>query len=467
MLPNIELARLEAQSEAEIADQQTVILARRYHEGDQDVYMTDRALEYLGLHGDENKFRMNICRPVVSAVLAELNLVGFGTGEQGERKPLAEFAAAAMTANRLDALQKDVHETALRDRESFVIVDWDAVNGRPRLTWIPRYTSLSADGDEMGCYMIYPDDDYTQPPLAAVKRWVEETASGTRMRMTVYYPDRIERFAFGRTWEQYTDQPGDPWPTPWVDDTGQPLGIPVVHFKNASLRPEAWDAIPMQDAVNKLLLDILAAADLTGFRVLFVKGFIPTSDGLELAADGSNMATIAPGQMIGTKNESADVKAIDGADPTPLMDTLTSIIQHTAHITDTPPGRFSASAQVQSGDSQKEQNKPFYAKVDDRRIRFGNAWEDVMTMARKLANLFGQAGLDESVPFSAVWKHSFTYDDLKAKKELGIPQEQLWLEMGYSPAEIETMKNMDEYKNKNAAQKSALNAFSKFESSGA
>ena len=457
MLPNIDNLVFEAQSSAELDRQGDIILARKYHEGDQEVYLTDRARQYLGLHA-ENTFRLNICRPVVSAVLAELHLIGFDAGEQGDSQPQAEFATSVMTANRADQLQKDVHECTLRDSEAFVIVDWDASNSRPRLTWLPRYTSLEADGDEMGCYMVYPDDDYTQPALYAIKRWVETTASGTRMRATVYYPGKIERYVYGRGWEPYVDNVGDEWPTPWVDAAGLPLGIPVVHFRNAGLRPEAWDAIPMQDAVNKLLLDILGAADLSGFRVLFAKGFIPTSDGQPLAADGSNVAQIQPGSLLGTTNESADLKSINGEDPTPLVNTMTQLIQHTAHITDTPPGRFSASAQVQSGDSQKEQNKPFYAKVDDRRVRFGNSWEDVMGMARRLANLFGSTTLDESVPFSAIWKHSFTYDDLKAKKEFGVPKEKLWSEMGYSPREIASMKQMDEYKNMQAATQ-ALTAF--------
>ena len=463
MFPNIELMRLEAQVETEYDEQREVLLARRYHEGDQDVYLNARALEYLGLH-DENKFRMNICRMVVTSVLDELNLVGFDTGETGASRPLADWVSSVLIANRVDSIQKDVHETALRDRESFVIVDWDVEGNRPRLTWMPRYTSLSADddADEMGCYAIYPDDDYTQLPEAAVKRWVEVVPMGMtntqRQRMTVYFPNRIERYAYGAGWQKYVTNEGDPWPTPWTEDgklEGKPLGIPVIHFKNSGLRPEAWDAIPMQDAINKLLIDTLACADLSGFRILFASGFIPTDDGKPY--DGTNMATVAPGQIIGTTKDNARLTPIEGSSPVPLMDTLTNIIQHTAHITSTPPGRFSA--EIQSGDSQKEQNKPFYAKVDDRRVRFGNAWEDVFGMARKLANLWGAANLDTDTPLSAIWKHSYTFDELIAKKTLGVPQEQIWLEMGYSQKEIESMKQMDEYVNKNAAMKSAATMF--------
>lgn len=454
MLPmNLAISLAEATYEEQLEEQREVLLARRYHEGDQDVYLNDRAQEFLGLHG-ENPFRLNICRGVVNAVLDELQVVGFDTGEQGDTKPLAEWAMKVWNTNRMDAIQKDVHETALRDRESFVIVDWDTKNDRPRFSWHQRYTSLSAheDGDEAGCYMVYPDNDYTQQPTAAVKRWMEDVWQGNirtqRMRMTVYYPGRIERYAYTSGWQTYTDNEGDQWPTPWVDQTGRPLGIPVIHFKNAGLRPEAWDAIPMQDAINKMLVDILASGDLTAFRIFFASGFIPTTDGMPPKTDGSNQLSIAPAQIVGTTKDGASFTAIDGANLQPMVETLTQLILYTAMITDTPASRFSSSHQVQSGESQKEQNKPLLAKVETRRTMFGNAWEDALAFARKLENLFGAGRLDEETPFSTLWKHSYSLEELEAKKRLGVPQEQIWKEMGYSQADIKAMKESDEYRMK-------------------
>ncbi len=464
MLPSLDLMRFEALETEELEDQRKILLARRYHEGLQDVYLSARALEYLGLHA-ENKFRLNICKTIVTAVLDELNLIGFDTGEQGDVKPLSEFATKVLTDNRVDELQKSVHLCALRDRESFVIVDWIKTpeGGRPRLTWMPRYTSLTNEtlaGDEMGVVMVYPDDDFSQPAIAAIKRWVETVQEGMalkqRMRKTIYYPDRIERYFYGSGWQHYTDKEDETWPIPWVDDKNQPLGIPVFHFKNADLSPEAWDAIPLQDAINKLLVDVLGTADTTGFAIFFTSGFIPTVDGLPLKADQSNAATVAPGSLVGTTKENADMKKLSGESPVPLLDAMTQIVMFAAHITSTPPSRFRDGSQVASGDSQKETSKPFNSKLNDRRVLFGNAWENVMSMARKLANLWGNANLDPEVPFSALWKYSFSMDELVQKKSLGVPQEQIWKEMGYTAQEIEAMKNMDEYKLKVDSQKASL-----------
>ena len=82
-------------------DQKNIQLARRYHDGSQDVYLNARVQEFLGLH-DNNKFRMNVCRTVVSAVVDELDVVGFDTGEVADnegKKKQAEWAWEMWTEN--------------------------------------------------------------------------------------------------------------------------------------------------------------------------------------------------------------------------------------------------------------------------------------------------------------------------------------------------------------------------------
>lgn len=463
MINQLELTYLEALYQADLDNQREVILARRYHEGDQDTYLTDRVKEFLGLH-DKNPFRLNICRTVVMAVKDELDVVGFSTAEDGEKKPIAQWAWDTWTANNMASMQSDVHETALRDRESFIIVDFDNENRRPRFTWHPRYTSMDASShaNNMGVWMIYPDDDDTQPAIAAVKQWVETyDLNGepySRMRRTVYYPDRIERFYYNSEWLHYVVNPEDAWPIPWVDGDKKPLGIPVGHFKNAGLRPEAWDAIPMQDAVNKTLIDILATGDMTAFRIFVALGFVPTTDGKPLKEDNSNMFKIAPATIIGTTTtaQNADFKSIDGEDVTPTVNTLKELVLLAAMITDTPVSRFIATSQVSSGDTLRENEKPLKKKAETRRSRFGDAWEGCMDMARKLANLYGAAGLDETITIETLWRHSESLADLLIKKQLGVPQETIWSEMGYSPEQIAIMKNSDEYQAKLALIKAGL-----------
>ena len=72
-------------------------------------------------------------------------------------------------------------------------------------------------------------------------------------------------------------------------------------------------------------------------------------------------------------------------------------------------------------------------------------------MARKRARTFGNAGVDEAGAIDVVWEQverretQDERDEWRAKRELGVPTEQLWSEMGYSLAEIERMRQSPEY----------------------
>lgn len=450
----VDMAILEAMVGDMLEDHKQIVLARRYHVGDQDVYLDDRMTEFLGLH-DENPFVLNICKTIVTALSDELSVVGFDTSEKKDKdgqKPQAIWARDVMDKNRFDALQGNVHEAVLRDRETFVIVDWDDENKRPRFTHNLRYTDVDANGDGAGCWMLYENDDPEQSPRAAVKQWTQINYDENGQpyfvtRRNVYYADRVEKWYYESGWKPYNVE-GAPWNVAWVGKDGKPMGIPVIHFKNKGLMPEAWDAIPMNDAINKTLVDILATSDMSAFQVFVALGFYPTTDGQAPKSDGSNLLNIKPGSWVGStkgKNE-ADVKVVTGQDVTPMMSTLKDLIVLAAQITATPVSRFVASGQVAGSETLKEQEQPLKKKAADRRILFGNAWEDCMAMARKLENRYGTANLDEDVSFSTLWGHSETLDDLQNKKNLGVPQETIWMEMGYTAEQIEGMKATEEYR---------------------
>ena len=180
------------------------------------------------------------------------------------------------------------------------------------------------------------------------------------MRRTVYYPDRVEKYALDGDWKQVQD-PGDPgWPLPFVDGSGQPLGIPVSHLRNPDLRSELHDIIPLQDALNKAWLDIMAASDSTAFRMLVVLGFVPTTDGKEPAEDGSNLLQVSPGQMLATRKKPGEV-SVDSIEPAsldPLLQVEERIIYRVAQISDTPLNRFQFSRQVSAEGSLRQMDAP-------------------------------------------------------------------------------------------------------------
>lgn len=449
----VDLSFLDALSDAEEVYQEKIVKARLYYEGEHPTYLTNRMKEYLDLD-DNTDFSINVCRQVITAVSERLTLESFACPNESQ----AAWIEQVFTNNKLESVQHDVHENALVDAEAFVIVSWDKTTSAPIFTPHPRYTSTKAEGNGFGCIMVYPDDDPSLPALYAVKHWgewmVEDGKKVYRRRVNVYFPDRIEKYIYIDSFVPWADPAPEggeaqPWPIPWTTSNGESIGIPVFHFVAPGMRGDLTDALSPQDVVNKTVIDLVAAADTTAFQTKVALGFIPTTDGEPLADDGSNALQHEIGGWIGTQVADADIKTLEPANLTPLLDVLEKFLDLTATVTTTPRERFAKT--LSSADTLNAQREPLFVKAARRQARFGSAWVSAMKMARRLGNVFGALNQDETVSINAVWApiHKRSQEeitaDLTLKKNLGVPVEKLWSELGYTQQEIEQMKASPEY----------------------
>jgi hypothetical protein len=344
----------------------------------------------------------------------------------------------------------------VRDGEWFVFVDWDEDEGRPVYIPHPRYTDPSFDGTGFGCKAHYPDDDPNQPMRFASKRWTETVENDrgrreTRRRMTVYYPDHVEKWTAASSqedesgWKELIEE-GEPWPIPWVDGGGKPLGIPLIHFYNPGRQSELWDAVPIQDLINKTALDIIAIADTMGFPIR-ITDWTPTTDGKPPESGGGNLLKLFPGAWIEMPKD-GKVEVLPPADIAKAQESLDSWIVKLAQITDTPGSRLQLTRQVAAEGTLKQQEGPLLAKIRMRQTLFGNAWEDCLYMARRLQEFFGSGGVDEEGILSTEWAEAETRDEkeyreaLRLEMAMGVPREMLWAKLGYDQDEIATMRAM-------------------------
>ncbi len=463
-----ELAFAGWQTEEERTRQKNVVLTRDYYDGDQHVKLTKRQRDYLGFVKG-GRFAINYCATVVNAVWERLIVAALASKDE----TLSKIAWEWWQHNRMDEKQDGVHRGAVRDGEYFVIVDLDD-ELQPRFTPHLRYTDPLEGGTGFGCKAHYPDDLTSLPMEFASKRWtetvVEDSKRKTRQRLTMYYPERIEKYRqaahSGESgWTKHSDEGDTTWPIPWVDGTGKPLGIPVVHWRNPDSKSEIWDAIPPQDAINKTAIDILAAADSAGFPIYVAQGFSSTSDGKEPASDGSNYLELTPGCWLELKKDDK-VFRLEGTDLSPLVTALDGWITKLAQVTDTPANRFQITRQIAAEGTLKQQEAVLLSKVRVRQVRFGNSWEDALYMARRLVNTFANGGLNEDAMLEVEWVPAATRDEKEHIETLGlkrdklnVPLEFLWSEAGYSQEEINKMKMTEEYQARLQMQRQAALMF--------
>ena len=424
---------------------------REYYEGDHGTQLTERQRRYLQIK-DGQEFNVNLMAVVVDALVERLEVLGFAVTDERtyDGQAQADVLWQWWTANRMDGVQKDLHTAAVRDGDGYVLLEWDEEGDRPLITH-----ELACAGSE-GVKVHYASDR-RRTPVFASKRWQvrseDGSSAGYRRRLNLYYPNRIEKYIsdqreFEGAWRRYAEE-GEGWPLWWTRDGregGEPLGVPVVHFRNQGRgynygRSELVDAIPVQNALNKSVIDTLAAADTAAFRLLYMLGDDPS---------GLN---IAPGVIIYSEKGPSDVSfgSIPPSDLSQLIRLVDECKVTVAQTTRTPVSYFQISGHRPAEGTLKQEEAGLVAKAVDRQVYFGNAWEDVMALARKLHNTFGQGEtLDEEASISTQWRDAQSRNERELaetmaihRDKLGVPLETVWRRVGYAPDEIEEMLESD------------------------
>ena len=413
---------------------------REYYEGTHDTQLTARMRKFLQLKTNE-EFRDNYMPIIVDVLVERLRVRGFDAKTQGEK--LWEW----WQLNRMDQKQVMAHRACVRDGDAYILVEPGLKY--PKLIYEPAY----CDGD--GIDPCYSDENRGEMEFAE-KKWriTRGAGTGTVRRLNRYYPDRIEKWISdgeAGDYRQFQPDRDKTWPLWWTQGEvphGEPLGIPVFHLKNLDQgynfgQSELQNAITLQNALNKTIIDLLGAADTTAFRIYTMIGDDPT---------GLN---VTPGTWIySTKpasgDESVAIDYIPGEDLEPLIKLVESFVVEIARTSRTPLSYFQASGNSPAEGTLKQQESGVISRAKDRMISFGNTWEDVMTMARKVWNEFGVGEkLDETEQIETLWQDPEVRNErelaeiISIKREkLQIPREQAWREAGYSDKKIKEMLEM-------------------------
>ena len=391
-----------------------VKLYRDYMDGEHRAKLTAEMKELLRLENttaleDVSPFNLNHMDNIVQRLVDRLEV----TGIEADTDAATEWIQDALDANRFDGLQLTVHDAACGDGDTYLMIGFDAETDMPIFTQEDAY-----DGIE-GVILIYGADGRT--PAAAVKIWKESIDDNGKLsasaRVNVYYDNRIEKYVTrnGGALERYLDAPGDEWPYRWVDSAGKPLGVPIVHFANRSRKNSAFgrselsDAIPVQDAVNRVMTSMVLSAELTAFQIRVAKGFTPPAGitpGMFITINpggttqSGNKVTVDPAMAPYLNAMGVDV--LETADLAPYLDVQKFLIDQVYEITRTP--RSGAADSSASGEALKQRDSDLVGKAKRCFIGFGNSWENAVTFAAKLQNVFGRRKAPAFTRVTAQWR---------------------------------------------------------------
>lgn len=408
------------------ARQVTLQRLQDYHDGKHRLaFSSEKFRQSFG--GMFSAFADNWCQLVVDAVEERLNVEGFRHGTD----PNADKDAWAIwQRNGLDADSQLAHSESLIKGDSYAIV-WADDEGQPKVTIeSPRDVIVSYKHGDRKCRK------------AALKRWQDDDG----YRATLFTDDFIYKYkkndkANGE-WVPHID-PNEPWPLV------NPLGVvPVVPLVNrASLvspygQSEFMNVIPQQDAVNKLLADMLVASEFIAFPQRYVTGMeIPEDENGQTRAPFQ----IAIDKLLIAEDPAAKFGTLSAGDLQNYVTGIETLVQHIASQTRTPPHYFYLGGNFPSGDAIKSAETGLVAKARRKMRFYGEAWEEVMRLCFKvLDDPRGDITDGETIWGDPEYRsESELADALIKRSSIGVPRQQLWEDAGYSQTQISRFHAME------------------------
>lgn len=309
----------------------------------------------------------NIPRLTVLSIAERLRIQGYAGVDIG----------AAWDANNMDAYASVLHREALLLGAAYALV-WAAPDGSPRIS-VESAKQISVERDPQ-----------SRAVLAACKRWDTRTTT----EAALFLPDRVVRYSadrVGATVDGFRE----------VDELFNPLGVvPIVPFVNADRLldtegvSEIHDLIPLCDAANKLLVDLMTTSEAHGRPRRYATG-LQLEERIKTDQDGNavldddgfpikevvNPVSDYSASMAVAANPDTRFGQWASADMSGFESAMRVVMSHIGAVSSLPPAYLSVfDAQPTSAESIRAQESSLTARCEAKQAIFAPAWNAVAAL---------------------------------------------------------------------------------------
>lgn len=460
--PGSPLAEVQSMEAEMLARRPLVDLYEAYHEGRHQLgFMTTKFRATFGhMLAAVNDNWMPL---VIRARVERLGVQGLQFEDDREG---SELAWDVWRRNFLDEDSPMLFTESAKHGEAYTLTWWDhrpktGVFGR-LFSRGTRQTEAEITVEHPAQFLVRRGGGQRRLITAALKLWHDE--DGETRFAYLYKPDRLYRYIDrGRGWEPYeadglaAEEPnplGEVPATPYTYDPHMlpcyppspmlcaPHNIPMVHIGyGRSVLP---DVIPTQDQINLLLCHFMINSEFRSFMQRWATG-------LEVPKDPSTGKPVDPGykavvdRLWVATGEGAKFGSFPQDDPTPILDGINQRIMSLAARTRTPSHYLPRpSGNYPSGETLKAAETGLISTVNESKIWFGGAIRNQNRLAFAVMGDKRRAGqlIEPNWRNSESRSESEYVDSLVKKLAIGVPMEQLWIDYGYSPSQIENFKSM-------------------------
>lgn len=367
-------------------------------------------------------FADNWCPIIVDAAAERMQIDGIRFGDvEGNDEAVGKL----FEDNRLDLMAGIVHTDAIKFGRSAVLVD--RTGSKPVIT----------AEDPRQCYV---EMDTAKPFERAIglKTWrVEKNVR----RAILFYPNVAIQF---RTASDFRDG-REPEKINWTEErriahgTGVVPLIPFVNLPDASMqgRSDLHNAIPLQDAINKYMTDMLVASEFQAYRQRVLTGVeVPRyPEGHPQAGQPikDNEMIAAMTRLFVLEPPDAKLQDLPAADLVPYTTAIKTTLQHLAAQTRTPPHYLLGEMVNISGDALVAAEAGLVHRVHAKQRSFSPSWIEAVKLALKREDETAKVrwAPAEKIPMGALGDYLVKLDSIN------VPREALWSRAGFTPAEIE------------------------------
>lgn len=342
--------------------------------------------------------------------------------------------------NNLDLYSDLAHETALVTGYAYIMVG-------PKDDGSTEEPIITVEHPLEVITQCSPEDPRTV--TAAIKRWYDPESK--HWYLTLYLPESVWRFESTATskgragstirWRQRQGGGAD---YEWVIASPIKGKVPIVQLANRQKlngegRSELVDIMPIQDAINKMVNDMLVASEFASFRQrVFIGMEIPEDEKGNIIPDFDLKAAID--RIMVVKDENVKAFEFGITDLSQYVKGVEHLRNDIAAITRTPPQYLVGEIVNSSSEALKAAESGLVKKVQKKSRFFGEGWEEAIRLAFALK---GDKERAESFAAETIWANpevmteAALADSLAKYMILGVPMVALWEKLGATQTEID------------------------------
>jgi len=353
-------------------------------------------------------FKKNFCQVIVNTSRDRLKVQDWNHGEEAVSE-----AMGLIWKRCFQRPSVDIHVNALVHGESYMML-WPDAQGVPKAYY---HSPTQA-------HVMYEEGDpYT--PRVGVKIW---QAQDKRHMMNLYYADRIVHLAAS------TEPPKAVTAYRVISEDPNPYGVmPLFHFQLS--QPELTiGIISLQDALNKLLNDMMVTSEYSAFNQRWAIG---NFDDGPIDVGPATTVKIPPGVE---GEQSASTGVYPASSPANYLESIGALTNDMAALSGTPKHYFEGQGANISGEALHTMEGPLVSKIELFQEQLAITWAQAMAFGLAID---GTAADAEDI--EVIWKDPHTQQPLShaqtrlTNTQAGIPIKNILRDEGWTDEQLEEL----------------------------